>query len=101
MAYLATCGRDLTHKERLFIALAWMPKATVQAALGPLPYDLVLVTMDPEDPTFEQHKEWGMTIVTTAVISIIITAPLGLLTIRCLGDQWLNFDGTGEVTPPS
>ena len=28
-----------TPRERLFVALAWLPKATVQAAMGPLALD--------------------------------------------------------------
>jgi hypothetical protein len=35
-SFLAVSFSDLTLKERLFVALAWLPKATVQAALGPL-----------------------------------------------------------------
>ena len=34
VAFLVTAGKDLTPMERLFIGLAWIPKATVQAALG-------------------------------------------------------------------
>jgi NhaP-type Na+/H+ or K+/H+ antiporter len=33
-AFLVTCCTKLTLKERGFMALAWMPKGTVQAALG-------------------------------------------------------------------
>ena len=34
--YFAVCGGDLTVREKIFMAFAWMPKATVQAALGPI-----------------------------------------------------------------
>lgn len=44
-AFLAAMGRDLTIKERLFVALAWMPKATVQAALCSIPLSMIKSTL--------------------------------------------------------
>ena len=38
-SYLATLAGGLTTQERVFVALAWLPKATVQAAIGPLALD--------------------------------------------------------------
>ena len=35
-AFLAVRGGGNNARERLFVALAWLPKATVQAAMGPL-----------------------------------------------------------------
>ena len=35
-SFMAVSFGDISLKERFFIALAWLPKATVQAALGPL-----------------------------------------------------------------
>ena len=35
-AYLAVSGGDNNYKEKIFVSLAWLPKATVQAALGPV-----------------------------------------------------------------
>ena len=35
-AYLAVSGGKNNRKEKLFVSLAWLPKATVQAALGPV-----------------------------------------------------------------
>jgi len=53
----------LNKKERLFSALAYMPKATVQAAIGGLPLAMGLAC--------------GNIVLTGAVLSILITAPLG------------------------
>jgi NhaP-type Na+/H+ or K+/H+ antiporter len=53
----------LNKKERVFSALACIPKATVQAAIGALPLVMGLAC--------------GDTILTVAVLSILITAPLG------------------------
>jgi NhaP-type Na+/H+ or K+/H+ antiporter len=33
-AFTAMYGTNLNKKEKIFVAIAWMPKATVQAALG-------------------------------------------------------------------
>mmetsp|Transcript_17334 Transcript_17334/g.41407 ORF Transcript_17334/g.41407 Transcript_17334/m.41407 type:complete len:626 (+) Transcript_17334:138-2015(+) len=104
-------GANLNVKERLFVALAWLPKATVQAALASSPLDAVYSTMmsNPEwmtecrnegsrfrgDPGFEEfcrYDDWGQDILTTAVFSIILTAPIGLLIISTLGPRWLTQD---------
>lgn len=53
----------LNKKERIFSALAYMPKATVQAAIGGLPLSMGL--------------SCGDIVLTAAVLSILITAPLG------------------------
>merc|ERR1712080_146777 len=39
--FAVTCG-TLTTKDKIFMAFAWLPKATVQAALGPIFLDNVL-----------------------------------------------------------
>lgn len=53
----------LNKKERLFCMIAYTPKATVQAAIGALPFSMGLAN--------------GQIILTAAVLSILITAPLG------------------------
>ena len=60
-------GTSLTWKERIFCAIAYLPKATVQAAIGPIPLALGL--------------SCGQTVLTVAVIAILLTAPLGALGI--------------------
>lgn len=57
----------LTKKERLFCALAYIPKATVQAAIGSLPLAMGL--------------SCGPIVLTAAVLAILITAPLGALAV--------------------
>lgn len=57
----------LSFKERAFCMLAYMPKATVQAAIGGVPLAMGL--------------NCGETVLTIAAISIIITAPLGAFLI--------------------
>jgi len=60
---------NLTVSERLFCMLAYMPKATVQAAIGGIPLAMGLPC--------------GTIVLTVAVLSIIITAPLGAFLIDC------------------
>jgi solute carrier family 9B (sodium/hydrogen exchanger), member 1/2 len=58
-----------TAKERLFITIAYLPKATVQAAIGSYP----LIAMQ----SYGMDTAPGMLILAVAVMSIILTAPLG------------------------
>mmetsp|Transcript_34379 Transcript_34379/g.41504 ORF Transcript_34379/g.41504 Transcript_34379/m.41504 type:complete len:252 (-) Transcript_34379:350-1105(-) len=91
-AYFSTTGRNFSPKERIFIALAWTPKATVQAALSTLPLELILKQMSANDPDLEEWLGWGNVIISTSVLAIIITAPLGLLLIQTLGPKFLHCD---------
>lgn len=61
--YVSLIGTKYTRKERLFIMFAYTPKASVQAALGGTPMILALAS--------------GNILMTVAVISILIAAPLG------------------------
>lgn len=94
-AYFATYGCGLTLKERFFIALAWSPKATVQAALGAVPLAMIEENMEEDDPEYDDYKKHGLAILTTAVLSILLTAPFGLIVIQRLGPKWLA-QGTVE-----
>lgn len=61
--WLCMLGTPLHSKERLFCVIAYLPKATVQAAIGSVPLSLGLPC--------------GKIVLSVAVLSIIITAPLG------------------------
>ncbi|KAI7810680.1 putative mitochondrial sodium/hydrogen exchanger 9B2 [Triplophysa rosa] len=71
-------------KEKVFIALAWMPKATVQAAIGSTALDMARSKNDLE------LQKYGMDVLTVAVLSILITAPIGSLIIGLLGPRVLQ-----------
>ena len=60
---LCMIGTPLNRRERLFCVIAYLPKATVQAAIGGVPLSLGLPC--------------GKLVLSVAVLSIIITAPLG------------------------
>jgi NhaP-type Na+/H+ or K+/H+ antiporter len=83
--YLAGCGGKFTRKERMFMAFAWIPKATVQAAIGG-----VVLAQAREKPEYAEYEEYGVKMLTTAVLSIIFTAPLGAILTNSLGPIWLE-----------
>ncbi len=58
---------ELTRQEKLFCMIAYTPKATVQAAIGAIPFTMGLAC--------------GQTVLTVAVLSILITAPFGAICI--------------------
>ena len=87
--FAVSCG-TLNTKEKIFMAFAWMPKATVQAALGPLALDRAKKICD----TGFYHT--GEQMLTLAVLSILITAPLGSVSILGLGPRLLTSDKEGE-----
>ncbi|PIO60603.1 hypothetical protein TELCIR_17897 [Teladorsagia circumcincta] len=82
-SFLAVFGTSFTMRERLFVAVAWLPKATVQnivlqAALAPVVLDMAR-SKGGIDPSYVDN---GVVIFTIAVLSILITAPLGASLIR-------------------
>ncbi len=95
-AFFATAGNGLTAKERCFISLAWLPKATVQAALCSFPLHLIKETFTSDEPRYQEYLEWGDRILSTAILSIILTAPLGVISIKFLGTKLLNHDGNKD-----
>lgn len=86
VTYLVTFGNNLSVKERLFCAIAWLPKATVQAAIGSIP----LITARDKGFRGKEQEELGIKIVTIAVLVILITAPIGAVGIMLSGPRWLN-----------
>lgn len=65
--FVCLLGTNLNLKERAFTMMAYTPKATVQAAIGGIPLSLGLAC--------------GDTVLTVAVLAIILTAPLGAFAI--------------------
>ncbi|XP_076842273.1 sodium/hydrogen exchanger 9B2 isoform X2 [Brachyhypopomus gauderio] len=71
-------------KEKFFISLAWIPKATVQAAIGSTALDMARSVGD------QQLEYYGMDVLTVAVLAILITAPIGALSIGLAGPRLLQ-----------
>ncbi|NCU26878.1 sodium:proton antiporter, partial [Candidatus Nomurabacteria bacterium] len=74
--FISLVRTKLSVKERLFCAVAYLPKATVQAAIGGLPLAAGVGA--------------GNTILTVAVLAILITAPLGAAGIDVLYKRMLE-----------
>lgn len=73
---------NLNIKERLFCMLAYVPKATVQAAIGGIPLAMGL--------------DCGPIVLTVAVLSILITAPVGALGIDLTYKKLLSTEKENE-----
>ena len=73
--YVSLLGTPLTFREKIFCIVAYVPKATVQAAIGAVPLASGVAS--------------GEVILAVAVLSIIITAPLGAIGIKILGERVL------------
>jgi NhaP-type Na+/H+ or K+/H+ antiporter len=74
--YLSLVGTPLDWKEKWFCVVAYVPKATVQAAIGAVPLAMGIPA--------------GETILAIAVLSILLTAPLGAIGIMVLGEKVLD-----------
>lgn len=72
---ISLLGTDYNWKEKLFCVIAYIPKATVQAAMGAMPLSLGVVS--------------GDVILAIAVLSILITAPLGAIGIHYSAEKLL------------
>ena len=84
-SYLAVGCGNMTPKERLFVSLAWLPKATVQAAVGGQALDDAnkLMAKDGITPADIIHyQDLGLKVLTIAVLAILITAPIGAIAIK-------------------
>lgn len=73
---ISLLGTNLNWKERMFCVISYMPKATVQAAIGGIPLSLGVQS--------------GDIILAMAVLSILITAPLGAIGINFSAEKLLE-----------
>ena len=72
-------GTSMNWKERIFCMIAYLPKATVQAAIGSVPLAMGLPC--------------GQIVLSVAVLAILITAPLGALGIDLTYKRFLTKEG--------
>ena len=79
---LATQFSNLSVRERLFCVIGYLPKATVQAALG----GVALAAGIPE----------GEQILALAVLAIVFTAPMGLIGLNLFGRKLLTREGDAK-----
>lgn len=74
--WVSLLATPLAPKEKLYCVIAYLPKATVQAAIGSVPLALGLGC--------------GNIVLSVAVLSILITAPLGALLMDALAPRLLE-----------
>lgn len=79
--YLICSKTGLSRKEKLFVSFSYLPKATVQAAIGAIPLALGIPA--------------GSLILTVAVVSIMISAPIGAILIDTTANKFL--ESTPEI----
>ena len=65
--------------------IAYLPKATVQAAMGAVPLAMII-----DGKITTMTAETGQVILAVAVLAIVVTAPLGAIGIRQLGPRLLK-----------
>ncbi len=75
--YLSLIGTSFDWKEKLFCVVAYIPKATVQAAIGAVPLAAGVAS--------------GEVILAVAVLSILLTAPIGAIGIMIFGERILDY----------
>ena len=73
---LALTGTNLNLKERIFCVIAYLPKATVQSAKSSIPLQMGVAG--------------GEIMQAIAILSVLVTAPLGAIGIKLTSDKLLN-----------
>ncbi|MGB5134849.1 MAG: cation:proton antiporter [Prochlorococcaceae cyanobacterium] len=82
---LCLARSEFTAGERLFVTVAYIPKATVQAAIGAMPLMTMQAAGLPTGP--------GEVILAVAVLSIVVTAPLGAWLSAAIAPRVLRLEG--------
>ena len=82
----------LSARERGFVGAAWLPKASVQAALASAPLDAIVSRgLGPE------WVDWGQQIQLTAILAILICGTTGIIAVNVLAPLWLEKSPGVEV----
>ncbi len=76
--FVSLLKTDLNKKEKIFSGISFIPKATVQAAIGAIPLAVGVVS--------------GDLILAIAVLSILVTAPIGAILIDIFHNKLLKKD---------
>lgn len=73
---ISLIGTNLTFKERAFCVIAYLPKATVQSAKAGIPLQMGVAG--------------GEIMQAIAILSVLITAPIGAIGIKITSSKWLK-----------
>lgn len=79
---ISLIGTNLTLKERLFCVIAYLPKATVQSAKAGIPLKMGVAS--------------GDIMQAVAILSVLITAPIGVIGIKLTSKRFLTVEGEEE-----
>uniref|UniRef100_A0A6A7G0F7 Sodium/hydrogen exchanger 9B2-like n=2 Tax=Hirondellea gigas TaxID=1518452 RepID=A0A6A7G0F7_9CRUS len=93
--FFVVLGSGLNIRERLFVALAWLPKATVQAAIGSTALDYAR-RIGAEEEEIVRAKQ----VLTIAVLVILVTAPIGAIAIMKSAPRLLVKERSADTTTP-
>lgn len=91
--WIALHKSNLKIKEKLFCIIAYWPKATVQAAIGAVPLSMIYAG---DIKTINEGT--GQIILAIAVLSIVVTAPLGAIGIKISAPKFLIKQGVKPKT---
>lgn len=78
--WISLANTNLDKKEKLFCIISYIPKATVQAAMGAFPLSMGVAS--------------GDTILAISVVAILLTAPIGAICISYFSTRLLNSEKT-------
>ena len=82
---VAVACSPLTHREARLVCVAWLPKATVQAAVGGVALDVMR-----ERGLGAEAEARGALVLMLSVLVILATAPVGAIGIATAGPRWLE-----------
>lgn len=81
---ISLIGTDLSFKERVFCVIAYLPKATVQSAKAGIPLQMGVAG--------------GEIMQAIAILSVLITAPIGAIGIKISSSRFLSQDYSRELS---
>lgn len=79
---ISLIGTNLTLKERIFCVIAYLPKATVQSAKAGIPLKMGVAS--------------GDVMQAIAILSVLITAPIGAIGIKLTSNKFLSVEEDGK-----
>lgn len=80
----------LNFKEKAFISIAWVSKAAVQAAVGPVALTIARSRCILDDCDQDDDVIWSKVILTTSVFAVLICAPFGALGMAFTAEKFLQ-----------
>ena len=81
---ISLIGTNLSIKERIFCVVAYLPKATVQSAKAGIPLQIGIAG--------------GEIMQALAILSVLITAPIGAIGIKLTSPRFLSQGYSGELS---